>query len=107
MPCELSHYVSHYEWVVIRPMPPNRPRGIPCADDRRILNGIFWIFHSGVPRHDLSRQVWLPFHDIKRSSAKKSGWTMNSALAGAVSTASWGEGFKYVAHLHLGAIATL
>jgi len=49
----------------------------------------------------------LPFHDIKRSSAKKSGWPINSTLASAVSTASWGEDFKYVAHLHLGAIATL
>jgi hypothetical protein len=37
MRCELSDY----EWSVIKPMLPNKPRGIPRVDDRRILNGIF------------------------------------------------------------------
>ena len=32
---------SDYEWSVIRPMLPNKPRGVPRVDDRRILNGIF------------------------------------------------------------------
>jgi transposase len=32
-----------YEWSVVSPMLPNKPRGIPRVEDRRILNGIFWV----------------------------------------------------------------
>jgi transposase len=28
-------------------------RGIPRVDDRRVLNGIFWVLRSGIPRRDL------------------------------------------------------
>jgi transposase len=38
---------------VIKPMLPNKPRGIPRVDDRRILNGIFWVLRSGAPWRDL------------------------------------------------------
>lgn len=38
--------LSDYEWSVIKPMLPNKPRGIPRVDDRRILNGIFWVLRS-------------------------------------------------------------
>jgi transposase len=31
----------------------NKPRGIPRVDDRRILNGIFWVLRSGAPWRDL------------------------------------------------------
>jgi transposase len=41
------------EWRVIGPMLPNKPRGIPRVDDRRILNGIFWVLRSGAPWRDL------------------------------------------------------
>jgi Putative transposase of IS4/5 family (DUF4096) len=34
-------------------MLPNKPRGIPGVDDRRILNGIFWVLRSGAPWRDL------------------------------------------------------
>ena len=42
-----------YEWGVIKPMLPNKSRGIPRVDDRRILNGIFWVLRSGAPWRDL------------------------------------------------------
>ena len=32
---------------------PNKRRGIPRVDDRRVLNGIFWALRSGVPWRDL------------------------------------------------------
>jgi transposase len=44
---------SDYEWCVINPMLPNKPRGIPRVDDRRVLNGIFWVLRSGAPWRDL------------------------------------------------------
>jgi transposase len=28
---------------VIAPLLPNKPRGVPRVDDRRVLNGIFWV----------------------------------------------------------------
>jgi transposase len=34
-------------------MLPDKPRGVPRVDDRRILNGIFWILRSGAPWRDL------------------------------------------------------
>jgi Putative transposase of IS4/5 family (DUF4096) len=39
----MRYELSDYEWSVIKPMLPNKPRGIPRVDDRRILNGIFWV----------------------------------------------------------------
>jgi transposase len=41
------------EWAAIEPMLPNKPRGVPRVNDRRVLNGIFWILRSGAPWRDL------------------------------------------------------
>jgi len=38
---------------VIEPLLPNKPRGVPRVDDRRVLNGIFWVLRSGAPWRDL------------------------------------------------------
>ena len=32
----MRYELSDYEWSVIKPMLPNKPRGIPRVDDRRI-----------------------------------------------------------------------
>jgi hypothetical protein len=37
------------EWATIRLMLPNKVRGVPRVDDRRVLNGIFWVLRSGAP----------------------------------------------------------
>ncbi len=49
MRCELSDY----EWTAIKPMLPNKSRGVRRVNDRRVLNGIFWVLRSGAPRRDL------------------------------------------------------
>jgi transposase len=49
----MRYELSDYEWSVIRPMLPNKPCGVPRVDDRRILNGIFWVLRSGAPWRDL------------------------------------------------------
>jgi transposase len=49
----MRYELSDYEWCVINPMLPNKPRGIPRVDDRRVLNGIFWVLRSGAPWRDL------------------------------------------------------
>jgi len=45
--------LSDYEWVAIRPLLPNKPRSVRRVDDRRVLNGIFWVLRSGAPWRNL------------------------------------------------------
>lgn len=50
----MSRYdLTDFEWRVIEPLLPNKPRGVARVDDRRVLNGIFWILRSGAPWRDL------------------------------------------------------
>jgi transposase len=50
----MSRYdLTSFEWRVIEPLLPNKPRGVPRVDDRRVLNGIFWVLRSGAPWRDL------------------------------------------------------
>src|SRR5437667_1744246 len=44
-----GYELTDFEWDVIAPLLPNKPRGVPRVDDRRILNGIFWVLRSGAP----------------------------------------------------------
>jgi len=49
----MRYELNDYEWAAIRPMLPNKPRGVPRVDNRRVLNGIFWVLRSGAPWRDL------------------------------------------------------
>ena len=44
---------TEHEWTAIRPMLPNKARGVRRVDDRRVLNGICWVLRSGAPCRDL------------------------------------------------------
>jgi len=37
----MRYELADYEWTAIKPMLPNKPRGVPRVNDRRVLNGIF------------------------------------------------------------------
>jgi transposase len=45
--------LSDAEWEIIAPLLPNKSRGVPRVDDRRVLNGIFWVLRTGSPWRDL------------------------------------------------------
>jgi transposase len=45
--------LTEFEWKTIQPLLPNKPRGVPRDDDRRVLNGIFYQLRSGSPWADL------------------------------------------------------
>lgn len=45
--------LTEFEWKTIQPLLPNKPRGVPRVDDRRVLNGIFHHLRSGSPWADL------------------------------------------------------
>ena len=49
----MRYELTEYEWSAIRSMLPNKARGVPRVDDRRVLNGIFWVLGSGAPWRDL------------------------------------------------------
>jgi transposase len=49
----MRYDLTDFEWSVIQPLLPNKSRGVERVDDRRVLNGIFWVLRSGAPWRDL------------------------------------------------------
>ena len=49
----MRYELTDYEWAAIKQMLPSKPRGVARVDDRRVLNGIFWVLRSGAPWRDL------------------------------------------------------
>ena len=48
------HELTDFEWKVIKPLLPNKPRGVPRVNDRRVLNGILWRFtRNGAQEQDV------------------------------------------------------
>jgi transposase len=43
----MRHEFADREWAA------NKPRGVARVNDRRVLNGIFWVLRSGAPWRDL------------------------------------------------------
>ena len=52
--------LSDFEWSVIQPLLPSKPRGVPQADDRRVLNGICWRLWTGSPWADIPERHGPP-----------------------------------------------
>ena len=40
----MRYELADYERTAIKPLLPNKPCGVPRVNDRRVLNGIFWVF---------------------------------------------------------------
>ena len=49
----MRYALTDTEWNFIQPILPYKPSGVQRVDDRRVLNGIFWILRSGAPWRDL------------------------------------------------------
>jgi hypothetical protein len=72
----MSRYdLTDFEWRVIEPLLPNKPRGVPCVDDRRVLNGIFWVLRSGRP----ARTLWATHHLLQPLRAMGEGGRVGQA----------------------------
>ena len=48
------------EWAILSPLLPNKPRGVPRVDDRRVLNGILWRFRTGSPWAEIPERYGPP-----------------------------------------------
>ena len=66
----MRYELTDYEWTAIKPMLPNKPRGVPRVNDRRVLNGIFWVLRSGAPWRDLLGAFGPWFRPSCRASSK-------------------------------------
>jgi transposase len=78
----MRYELSDNEWGIIRAMLPTKPRGIPRVDDRRVLNGIFWVLRSGAlagsPNH-----LWTPHHLLQSVRSLAKGRHLGQDPAGA------------------------
>ena len=45
--------LSEAAWRLIEPLLPDKPRGVARVDDRRVINGIFYVLRTGSPWRDL------------------------------------------------------
>jgi len=51
--------MSDLEWQFIKGILPNKSRGVKHVDDRRVINGIFYVLRVGCPWRDLPDQYGL------------------------------------------------
>lgn len=49
----MRYDLTDFEWSVIAPLLPMDRRGPKPRNNRRILNGIFWVLRAGAPWRDL------------------------------------------------------
>jgi len=49
----MRYDLTDFEWSVIAPLLPTGRRGVKPKNNRRVLNGIFWVLRAGAPWRDL------------------------------------------------------
>ena len=67
------HELSEEEWSIIQPLLPQKSRGVPRVDDRRVINGILWRFRTGAPWRDVPERYGprtTPYNRFVRWRAK-------------------------------------
>ena len=74
----MRYELTDYEWAAIKPMLPNKPRGVPRVNDRRVLNGIIWVLRSGAPWRDLPECVRSLHHLLQPLRSLASSGRMGS-----------------------------
>lgn len=52
--------MSDLEWEFIKAVLPRNTRGKKRVDDRRVINGIFYVLRTGIPWADLPEQYGPP-----------------------------------------------
>ena len=52
-----GYELADFEWGMIAPLLPNKSRGVPRVDDRRVLNGIVWVLRTGAQCRALPKEI--------------------------------------------------
>ena len=102
--------LSDTEWDTIEPLLPANKKGPRRVDDRRVLNGIFYILRTGAPWRDLPerygprttvynryarwarRGVWQGIFEALATSHKDSLFVIDSSIVKAHRAASCAKG---------------
>jgi len=101
--------LSEAEWRLIEPLLPNKPRGVPRVEDRRVINGIFYVLRTGSPWRDLPERygpyttvynrynrwakagVWLRIFETLAASSPQSMQLIDSSIIRAHQHAAGGK----------------
>ncbi|MEW6124573.1 MAG: IS5 family transposase [Pseudomonadota bacterium] len=101
--------LSEAEWRLIEPLLPNKPRGVARVDDRRVINGIFYVLRTGSPWRDLPSRygphttvynrynrwakagVWLKVFEALAASSPQSLHLIDSSIIRAHQHAAGGK----------------
>ncbi len=103
------HELTDEQWALVEPHVPRSGArtGRPPSDPRRMLNGIFWVLHTGAPWRDLPERFgpWQTVYDHFRKWRKagvfarivealqlkldKDGLIDNAEIAGTVPMWDW------------------
>ncbi len=55
------HNLSEMKWRLIEPLLPSKPRGVARAEDRRMINGTFYVLRTGSDLPLRNSSSWSPF----------------------------------------------
>ena len=101
--------LSEAEWRLIEPLLPNKPRGVARVDDRRVINGIFYVLRTGSPWRDLPERygpyttvynrfnrwakagVWLKVFETRAATSPQSMQLIDSSIIRAHQHAAGGK----------------
>ena len=81
--------LTDFEWSIIAPLLPNKPRGVPRADDRLVLNGIYWRLRTGSPWADIPEPLWSADDLLQPLCAMAQGGCLGSDLRGGLEGLRW------------------
>lgn len=87
----MCYDLTDFEWSVIEPILPTGLPGPQRRDNRRVLNGIFWVLRAGAPWRAICRNGMAPtqrptiasIDDARRASGTEL-WTSSQKLTTAI-----------------------
>jgi putative transposase of IS4/5 family DUF4096 len=100
-------------------MLPNKPRGVRRVNDRRVLNGIFWVLRSGAPWRDLPENygprttcynrfvrwhragVCVPYPDSCTAANDVHGFAIIYSITSSARVSSWNIEAERLVELHV------
>lgn len=88
MPAVRRHEITDFEWSIIQPLLPNKARGVPRADDRKVLNGIYWRRRSGSTWDEIPER-YGPYDLLQSLCAVGEGGRVVPHLRGGVCRLRW------------------